>query len=151
MDGLQPFTTVMTSDSGTKKQTERFRGGECKEIVAVVTFMRMKGVLVLIIKMFSYKATPMRGVEGALKLKLSFDKNQLPLRSCCFFLLSKRCIPCWFLSVLGMGMLKLILGVWIKVNKKFLVRCSFWRWFGGVLSPGLPPWLVMKNMRKLFS
>lgn len=55
--------------------------------MTVVNFMRMIGFLFLIIQMFSYKATPMRGVEGTLELKLSFDKNQLPLRSRCFSLL----------------------------------------------------------------
>lgn len=64
--------------------------------MTVVNFMRMKGFLILIIQMFSYNATSMRVVEGTLELKLSFDKNQLPLRSCCFFLLSKRYVPCWF-------------------------------------------------------
>lgn len=32
-------------------------------------------------------------------------------------------------SGLGIGTLKLISGVWIKVNKKLLVWCSFWWWF----------------------
>lgn len=58
----------------------------------------------------------------------------------------------WFLSVLGIGVLKLILGVWIKVNEKLLLFCSFLQVVQvGFLSTGLLLWLVMKNMRKLLS
>lgn len=68
----------------------------------------------------------MRGVEGTLKLKLSSDKNQVPLSS-------RAGSQCHIDAELG---------VW--VNKSSLRALRFGGDLGGFLPSGLPLWLVMK-------
>lgn len=103
----------------------------------------MKVGFVSIIKMSSYKTTSMRDVEGRNTVtEVKFWQEPTTFKVLLLFL-AQRWLLCWFLSVIGTGMLKLswMLGLrGIKSSSCDVLEGSL----GGFFSSGLL-WLVRKN------